>query len=652
MANFGNYEIQKRVEQTQLLTTYIGLDTVNNRPVMLKVPHPQWVENRRFAEYFQQDGARAMSLHHPRIAKTYEVGMVNGNLFVASEYLKGISLRQIIEKRSYLMVDQALVLLNQIATAVDFAHQQGMMHGYLNPDAVTLVSGPEKGMKVSDFGLARPLQLLSEMTSDSYTPEALQHMAPEQLNEARAEEIGPEADRYSLGILTYYMLAGRFPFSVRDTAALAVSSDKESLPIPLNGHIPEVLCFPLSKMLTNAPANRFGSCVAFVEALRHVMESVETIEAPAKAGEPTAAGSSAPKESLALAELYKQLKSAVDNRAWLTAELVGEKIKRQDPHYRDVAQILAEAEAKQKQETLSNLYIDVQTAVRQEEWFTVQQLGQEILEIDPDYKDVAQVVALAEQQLNTPRAAVAAAEPAAESETSGRHWSWWLVGGTVTVATVLIMACAVLFIFVRANLSRAQEELAQLESTLEGNSGVAQVEAAADDSTATAVSSSTAAQLPAEGYTDYITVADESRVISVEVPTTWADVISVQDDVDGIPFYTLLAAPNGDALASSFLTPGVMVVAVPNLSGTQMNDFLSLYDYSAQCIYGGVSAYDDGVYSGEFDLWLECGGTPTKIYVLAAEPSDAAAAVIVITQVVTAADEEARQRIWNTFFIQ
>ncbi|MCB0036395.1 MAG: hypothetical protein KDE51_20325, partial [Anaerolineales bacterium] len=346
------------------------------------------------------------------------------------------------------------------------------------------------------------------------------------------------------------------------------------------------------------------------------------------------------------------LKSAVENRAWLTVELVGEKIKRQDPQYRDVAQILVEAEAKQKVETLSNLYIDVQTAVRQEEWFTVQQLGQEILEIDPDYKDVAQVVALAEQQLNTPRAAVAAAEPAAESESSGRHWSWWLIGGTVTVATVLIMACAVLFVFVRANLLQAQEELAQLESTLEGNSGVAQVEAAADDSTATAASSSTAAPLPAAGYTDYITVADESRVISVEVPTTWADVISVQDDVDGIPFYTLLAAPNGDALASSFLTPGVMVVAVPNLSGTQMNDFLSLYDYSAQCIYGGVSAYDDGVYSGEFDLWLECGGTPTKIYVLAAEPSDAAAAVIVITQVVTAADEEARQRIWNTFFIQ
>lgn len=651
MANFGNYEIQKRVQQTQLLTTYIGLDKVNNRPVMLKVPHPQWVENRRFAEYFQQDGARAMSLHHPRIAKTYEVGTVNGNLFVASEYLKGISLRQIIEKRSHLNVDQALVLLNQIATAVDYAHQQGVMHGYLNPDTVTLVSGADKGMKVSDFGLARPLQLLSEMTSDSYTPEALQHLAPEQLNEARVEEIGPEADRYSLGILTYYMLAGRFPFTVRDTAALAVSSDKESLPIPLNGHIPEVLCFPLSKMLANAPANRFGSCVAFVEALRHVMESLETIESsPPKAEQPAAAPSATPTENPALVELYKQLKSAVENRAWLTVELVGEKIKRQDPHYRDVPEILAEAEAKQRKETLSNLYVDVQTAVRQEEWFTVQQLGQEILEIDPDYKDVAQVVVLAEQRLNTPRPAVAVAEPTAESEPSGRHWSWWVIGGAVTVATVLVMICAVLYVFVQANLSRAQEELAQFESTLEGSTGVAQAEAS--ESVNTAASSSPAAQLPVTGYAGYITVTDDARVISVEVPTAWTDVISVQDAVDGIPFYTLLAAPNGDALATSFLTPGVIVVAVPNLSGTQMNDFLSLYDYSAQCIYGGAANYDDGVYRGQFDLWLECGGTPTKIYVLAAEPGDTAAAVIVITQVVTAADEEARQRIWNTFFIQ
>lgn len=158
---------------------------------------------------------------------------------------------------------------------------------------------------------------------------------------------------------------------------------------------------------------------------------------------------------------------------------------------------------------------------------------------------------------------------------------------------------------------------------------------------------------PVFQYEIYDKITDDDGVISIEVPREWTDGKngSVWRDENGtIVGSQLVAIPNGPT-AIGYRNPFVVIRASQTLAERNEDDLLSEYNYSAVCIFVGRFPYFDGVYSGFYDEYSSCGEQSTSLFILAAKPGDATFAVIVAVHTVTEADDEARQRIWDTFFL-
>lgn len=157
-------------------------------------------------------------------------------------------------------------------------------------------------------------------------------------------------------------------------------------------------------------------------------------------------------------------------------------------------------------------------------------------------------------------------------------------------------------------------------------------------------------------YSEYTTITDESGLIEVSVPVEWADVngaswtSSLATGTDELIGPALSASPDRDAYATTWTTPGVFIGAstmIPlGIEGT-----LDSYDFASDCVYDGRFPYDDGSYTGLYDLYTNCGEQGTALFQIAAEPPDQTWLASVQIQVVTDADLEAADTIISTFTV-
>ncbi len=156
-----------------------------------------------------------------------------------------------------------------------------------------------------------------------------------------------------------------------------------------------------------------------------------------------------------------------------------------------------------------------------------------------------------------------------------------------------------------------------------------------------------------DSYEEYMEITDDTGALKVEVPTAWSDLDGstwVVDDIELGP--SVLAAPNLDAYLTTWNAPGMFFGASDdNDLATDKMGVLDLFDYSDDCVYDGRVDYDDGLYIGAYDIWSDCAGTGNTFVVLSATPEDERYLVMVQTMVTTTADEEALDRILETFIV-
>lgn len=153
-----------------------------------------------------------------------------------------------------------------------------------------------------------------------------------------------------------------------------------------------------------------------------------------------------------------------------------------------------------------------------------------------------------------------------------------------------------------------------------------------------------------ESVNNYVAISDDSGAIVVEVPASWVE-------VDGSPWVDegvvvggqLLAAPSIEGYSTTYSTPGVQLLAANDFGGSTMDELLDFFDFSADCTFDGRSDYEDPIFTGRFDLYINCAGQGTVIAVVAAEPADQSFAVIIIGQAITDADLEALDHVLDTF---
>jgi serine/threonine-protein kinase len=227
-------------------------------------------------------------LQHPNIAGVYDAGTIDGRGYLVMEYVHGLSLREILEQRGQLTPGEAGSYGAQIADALQFAHEHGVVHSDVKPENILVT---ESGVtKVVDFGIAATLTQTLTPAAAQELLGTLAYLAPEVLQGAAPS---PAADVYALGLTVFELAAGRLPFSGATPAAIA--GQRLGQPAPRLSEfvpgVPPALEAAVGRAVMLAPEARFPTAGAFGEALR---QSRSVATAPIGPVPPIVARRSAP----------------------------------------------------------------------------------------------------------------------------------------------------------------------------------------------------------------------------------------------------------------------------------------------------------------------------------------------------------------------
>ncbi len=261
----GRYALAHELGSGGMATVYLADDLKHHRPVAVKVLRPE-LASVLGPERFLREVEIAARLNHPHILALYDSGEADGFLFYVMPYVKGESLRHRLEREQQLPIDEALGITRQIASALDHAHAQDVIHRDVKPENILLYEGEAM---VADFGIALATSAAAgeRLTQTGLAVGTPEYMSPEQSVGERA--LDARSDVYSLACVLYEILAGEPPYTGR--TAQAVIAKRLTDPVPavrrLRTTVPAAVEQALMKALAKTPADRFASTGAFAEAL-------------------------------------------------------------------------------------------------------------------------------------------------------------------------------------------------------------------------------------------------------------------------------------------------------------------------------------------------------------------------------------------------
>ena len=268
-----------------MATVYLAEDLKHGRKVAIKVLHPE-LSAVLGGERFLAEIKVTANLQHPHILGLIDSGEADGLLYYVMPYIAGESLRARLGRDGQLPVEEALRLAREVASALDYAHRQGVVHRDIKPENTLLQDG---SALVADFGIALAVEEAGghRMTQTGMSLGTPAYMSPEQAMGER--KIGPRSDVYALGAMTYEMLAGEPPFTGPNSQAIVAKVLTEQPP-PLRAKRPSVppgAAAAIHTALQKLPADRWGSAKEFSDALAagatHHTPSAATIPVAAAA---------------------------------------------------------------------------------------------------------------------------------------------------------------------------------------------------------------------------------------------------------------------------------------------------------------------------------------------------------------------------------
>ncbi|MGK2960549.1 MAG: protein kinase domain-containing protein [Gemmatimonadaceae bacterium] len=276
------YTVDRELGRGGMATVYLAQDSKHDRTVALKVLHPELASSLG-PDRFLREIKLAARLNHPHILPLYDSGEADGFLYYVMPYVEGESLRERLDRQKQLPVDEAVHHTNAIASALDYAHRQGIVHRDIKPENVMLYEGEAM---VMDFGIAKAL---SGTGTDTLTQTGMMigtpaYVSPEQA--AGATDLDGSSDQYSLACMLYEMLSGERPFT--GASPQAVMSKRFTEPPKsvrtIRPNIPENLERALTKAMSTETTSRYKSIAMFGQALvsGNVTTPTDTVTVPAQ----------------------------------------------------------------------------------------------------------------------------------------------------------------------------------------------------------------------------------------------------------------------------------------------------------------------------------------------------------------------------------
>ena len=268
----GRYELTELVGHGGMSSVYKAHDALLERNVALKVLHEQYNTDEDFVERFKREARSVAQLQHPNIVTVIDRGEEDGRQYIVFECVKGENLKQLIERSGPLPVRDALLLTLQMARALGFAHERGLIHRDVKPQNVLLNEDGQP--KMTDFGIARSVDV-EGVTITGTVLGTSEYIAPEQ---ARGQRVDALTDVYSLGVLLYELLAGRVPFQGENFVAIALRHVNEPAPsvLELRPDCPPRVGLAVERAMAKRPEQRFGSMNEFCRELQACLYKLDS----------------------------------------------------------------------------------------------------------------------------------------------------------------------------------------------------------------------------------------------------------------------------------------------------------------------------------------------------------------------------------------
>jgi len=259
---------------------YRGHDPSLDRPVAIKILRPEYSRDPSFVERFLKEARIAARLRHPHIVSIHEVGESDLGHYYVMDFIDGDTLHAVVKRGGALPFDAAARVLLEIGRAVAFAHESGILHRDLKPENAMI--DREGNVVVMDFGLARAADdpRLTRVGTIVGSP---LYMSPEQI---RGEPVDHRSDIFSIGLIFFYLLAGRHLFH-GDTVAEVIASQREmNIADVLRRTIrPDSARRLMTRLLEREPANRLGDLREMITALKEAA-GAQDAHAPRVASDP------------------------------------------------------------------------------------------------------------------------------------------------------------------------------------------------------------------------------------------------------------------------------------------------------------------------------------------------------------------------------
>ncbi|HXJ65507.1 MAG TPA: serine/threonine-protein kinase [Actinomycetota bacterium] len=293
----AGYRIESVLGRGGMSVVYLAEDLRLKRKTALKLLAPELAEDPTFRERFIAESELAAGLDHPNVIPIFEAGEAQGVLFIAMRYVRSTDLKALIKREEQLQPKRALSIVGQTASALDAAHEQGLVHRDVKPGNILVAerqgSAGRDHVYLADFGLTKRARQRTGLTRTGQFVGTVDYVSPEQIE---GKEIDGRTDEYALACVLYECLTGDSPYPKDDETQVLIAHLMEPVPSihSLRPGLPTALDEVIQTGMAKKKEDRFPDCISFVTAAEDAIEGRPSVTRfappPVAVGDPPVPG--------------------------------------------------------------------------------------------------------------------------------------------------------------------------------------------------------------------------------------------------------------------------------------------------------------------------------------------------------------------------